>query len=577
MALQEPLLDQLRAAMGRMEVALGEVLECIVWTDPDGRIEWCNPAFERLLGRSRIAILGGRLIDLLPIEDVGLDAAARPILPAGGLTQAGTGRTYRWTRAGGDLFLEISASQLAVAHGPMLTFYTIRDVTERHNLMEELKHRALFDPVTGLANRSLFADRIQHAIARARREHQPMAILFLDVDGFKEINDRRGHEAGDQALRAVGERLGTVLRPSDTLARIAGDEFAILLEDLPNGNAAEDVARRIVTAFRRPLRVGSKPTVLSLSIGIDVALDPTGSPDELISNADFAMYAAKRSGKGQWRRYVSADREAAHRRTTLVAELKGAARRGELIVHYQPIVHLGTGAVEGLEALVRWQHPARGLLMPADFIGIAEETGLIVQLGQWVLDTACRDLATWQQTDPGLSVSVNLSARQLQHRDVVSHVRRALAHSGIPARSLILEVTESFVLTDEDRAIARLRRLKSLGVRLAFDDFGTGYSSLSHLRRMPVDILKVDRQFVDAIDAAEGRRFLRSIVDLGQSVGVSLVAEGIERLDQIPVLVEASVISGQGYLLARPMLAEAIAPLLRSGLRMASMRPREPA
>jgi diguanylate cyclase (GGDEF)-like protein len=568
----EQLVDQLRAAMGRMEVALGEVLEGIVWTDAEGRIEWCNQAFERLLGRSRILILGGRLTELLELEEAaGSVPTEGPPQPVGSIHAGGPARTYRWSRPTGVLFLDISVSRMVEAHGKPLTFYTIRDVTQRHSLMEELRHRALFDPVTGLANRSLFADRVDHAIARIRRHPNPIALLFLDVDDFKQINDTMGHEAGDQCLRAIGDRLGSVLRPADTLARIAGDEFAILLEDLPHAEAAEDVARRIVGAFRRPLRVADRAVTVSLSVGLDVASDEAGSPEELIGNADFAMYAAKRSGPGHWRRYVPADREAVHRRSALVTELRGAVRRNELVVYYQPIVRLDTGEVEALEALVRWQHPVRGLMMPGDFIGIAEETGLIVQVGGWVLDQACQDLGTWLKTDPGLSISVNLSPRQLQHRGVVGQVRRVLEKTGIEPKKLILEITESFLLTDEERAIARLHRLKSLGVRLAFDDFGTGYSSLSHLRRMPVDILKVDRQFVDAIDVPAGRRFLRSIVDLGSSVGVSLVAEGIERLEQIPTLVKATVLSGQGYLLARPMPAAGIAPLLRSGLRLASV------
>lgn len=571
---QGPLLDQLRTAMGRMEVALGEVLEGIVWTDAEGRIEWCNAAFERLLGRSRIVLLGGRLLDLFPLEEVDAEStevAEGRLATAGPADARGRTRTYRWIGPSGLQFLDVSSSYLDESHGGPLTFYTIRDVTQRHTLMEELRNRALFDPVTGLANRSLFADRIEHAIARMRRRPGPIAVLFLDVDAFKEVNDTLGHETGDGTLRAIGERLGTVLRPSDTLARVSGDEFAILLEDLPNPDVGEEVARRISAAFRRPLSVAGRDLSVTLSIGIDVALDGGVSPEELITNADFAMYAAKRSGKGQWRRYVASDREAAHRRTSLVEELRGAVRRKELIVHYQPIVQLDNGEVQALEALVRWQHPTRGLLMPADFIGLAEETGLIVPVGRWVLETACKDLAIWQATDPRLSVSVNLSPRQLQHRDIVAEVRRVLQKTGIEPQRLVLEVTESFLLTDEARALARLRRLKALGIRLAFDDFGTGYSSLSHLRQMPVDILKVDRQFVDAIDAADGRRFLRSIVDLAQSVGVSLVAEGIERLDQIPTLVGESVVSGQGYLLARPMPAMAIAPLLRSGLRLASM------
>lgn len=564
-----PLIDQLRAAMGRMEVALGDVLEGIVWTDTDGRIEWCNAAFERLLGRSRITILGGHFSELLPLEDVEEPPAMRRGPSRGALVTASRVRTFRWGSPSGELFLEISSSRLDRSHGGSRTFHTIRDVTQRQTLIEELRHRALFDPVTGLANRLLFADRIEHAIARMRRHQLPIAVLFLDVDGFKEINDSLGHAAGDQSLRAIGERLGSVLRPSDTLARIAGDEFAILLEDLSGPDAAEDVARRIGTAFRRPVSVTGRPVAVTLSVGLDVALDASGSPESLIGNADFAMYAAKRSGRGQWRRYIASDREAAHRRTSLIAELRGAARRGELVVHYQPIVRLDTGQVESIEALVRWQHPARGLLMPSDFIGIAEQSGLIVQVGGWVLEVACRDLANWQKADPGLSVSVNLSPRQLQHRGVVGQVRRTLQRSGIEPSRLILEVTESFLLTDEERALARLRRLKSLGIRIAFDDFGTGYSTLSHLQRMPVDIVKVDRQFVDAIDTEEGRRFLISIVELGRSVGVSLVAEGIERLDQIPTLVHADVLSGQGYVLARPLPAAAIAPLLRGGLRLA--------
>jgi len=568
---QGPLIEQLRAAMGRMEIALGEVLEGIVWTDSEGRIEWCNAAFERLLGRSRIMILGGRFTELLALED--LDVRAPTLAsssPATPPSPSDRGRVVRWHGPTGELFLEISSSRLAGSLSNLLTFHTIRDVTQRHTLMEELRHRALFDPVTGLANRSLFADRIEHAIARMRRHQRPIAVLFLDVDAFKEINDNHGHEVGDESLRAIGERLGSLLRPSDTLARIAGDEFAILLEDLPSPDAVNDVARRIGAAFRRPLSVTGRALSVTLSIGFDVALDASASPEELIGNADFAMYAAKRSGRGQWRRYMASDRAAAQRRTTLIAELRGAVRRREFVIHYQPIVRLDTGKIEALEALVRWQHPARGLLMPSDFIGIAEETGLIVQIGGWVLKTACWDLRTWQKVDPNLAISVNLSARQLQHRGLVNQIRWTLKETAIEPNKLILEVTESFLLIDEARALARLRRLKSLGIRLAFDDFGTGYSSLSHLRQVPVDILKVDRQFIAGIDEAEGRRFLRGIVDLGHSVGMTLVAEGIERLDQIPTLVETSVLSGQGYLLARPMPAAAIGPLLSGGLRLAS-------
>ncbi|MEA2608512.1 MAG: hypothetical protein QOJ75_755, partial [Chloroflexota bacterium] len=416
----------------------------------------------------------------------------------------------------------------------------------------------------------LLMDRLEHAL-RSRRGAET-SLLFLDVDDFKTVNDRLGHDVGDQVLKVIAERLVGAVRPGDTVARLSGDEFAVVLEDPFDRNAPELVATRILEAASRPIEVHGHHLALTVSIGTAGA-DANGvSAADLLRNADFAMYAAKAAGRAQYRRYAAEDRTMADDDARLAADLPGAVARGELRVQYQPIVDLRAGAIRGAEALVRWQHPERGLLAPHRFIPMAERTGSIVEIGAWVLDTALRALKAWRLEAPEFSIAVNLSGRQLESTTLMGNVRQALRDNDIPPAALTLEVTETVLLADPT-AVAKLEWLKALGVRLAIDDFGTGYSSISYLRRFPVDILKIDREFVDAADTPEGLKLLRGIAQLGHLVGLDLVAEGIERVEQVGPLLEAGCLEGQGFLFARPVDAEALTALLRGGSLAPPARP----
>jgi diguanylate cyclase (GGDEF)-like protein len=429
---------------------------------------------------------------------------------------------------------------------------------ENARLYAEIRHQAFFDHLTGLPNRALFGDRVAHALAvRAGEDDRRSALLFVDIDDFKVINDRYGHDVGDQVLTGVAIRLQHLLRPGDTVARLSGDEFGVLVEDVTDRRKVHSIAARVIHAFDRPIDTRERAVRVSVSVGVAVrsaAVDADG----LIRNADFAMYRAKQSGKGRYRMYEAAERDAADVDARLRADLQGAAGRDELRLHYQPIVDLVTGAITSVEALVRWQHPERGFLFPATFIPIAEETGEIIDIGAWVLQTACAQLRVWQEQLPDLAAAVNVSGSQLQDAGLVDHVRRAILESGIDPSSLILEVTES-ILVAEPAAEAMLRQLKATGARLAIDDFGTGYSSLSYLRRFPIDIMKIDMEFTKEIETPEGEALFGGIVTLGRSLGLTIVAEGIERPAQRDLVTRSTCDHGQGYLFARPRPAELIA------------------
>jgi diguanylate cyclase (GGDEF)-like protein len=432
---------------------------------------------------------------------------------------------------------------------------------ENARLYERVRHQAFHDPLTRLANRSLFRDRLDHALARSIRGLRAVSVLFVDLDDFKTVNDTHGHTVGDALLVAAGERLLSVVRPGDTVARLGGDEFAVLLEDVEDGRDATGPAERILAAFSVPFQIAGNELFIGGSIGIAMGVAGEKTADDLLRNADFAMYQAKSMGKGRYAMFEARMRDAAVERVELAALLRRALDRDELVLHYQPIIDLRTGEVRGLEALVRWQQAERGLLMPSAFIDIAEETGLIVPIGRWVLREACRQTKKWQErfpSDPPLSISVNLSARQFSDPRLVSDVAAAIRDSGIPATSLTLEITESLLVREADGTIAKLRAIRAMGVRLAIDDFGTGYSSLSYLQRFPLDVLKIDRAFVDAVGNTEGSALVRSIVDIGRSLRLSTVAEGIERPEQPAQLLALQCDMGQGFLMNRPQEAGAI-------------------
>jgi diguanylate cyclase (GGDEF)-like protein/PAS domain S-box-containing protein len=431
---------------------------------------------------------------------------------------------------------------------------SLRDVTERKHLEDKLAHQANHDPITGLPNRTLFAERVRQAL------FQPgaglCAALFVDLDHFKDVNDTLGHAAGDRLLETVSARLATVIRGVDTVARLGGDEFAVLLGDISDPSEATLVADRILDALRAPFEVDHTEVHVTASIGIATAQPGSTSVDELLRDADLAMNMAKNEGRSRSRLFQPAMHAHLLDRVELEADLRRAVDRGELVLHYQPLVAIGTGGVVGVEALVRWNHPRRGLVPPLQFIPLAEESDLIIRLGRWVLDAACAEghELTRSASDLELHVSVNLSARQLADPGLVEHVSEALARSGLAPERLVLEITESVLAGNLEATRSTLEELRALGVRIAIDDFGSGYSSLRYLKTLPVDILKIDQAFVSGLGRTPRDGALaEAIVTLGHSLGLSTVAEGIESEAQRDHLHRAGCDLGQGFLFAAPM------------------------
>ena len=443
--------------------------------------------------------------------------------------------------------------------------WSFHDSTERNRLEDRLAHQALHDSLTGLANQSLFRDRVDHALARHDRGGDHVAVLFLDLDDFKIVNDTLGHSAGDQLLVRVAERLKQFVRVSDTPARVGGDEFAILLENLRSDEESVLLADRILTLFAEPFAVDGREVVASASIGIAWAT-PGLNRAGLLRNADLAMYAAKRSGKGMFVAYDGEMCTTAARLVYAEAELRRAVECNQVVPHYQPIVDLATGRITAVEALARWQHPVRGLLGTDAFIPLAEETGLIGELSLSILDQACADLREWKDAglaSAELSISVNLAPQQLIGEAAVTQVVARLGNHGIHPSSLIIEVTEGAMMTDPAAAITTLTRLRDLGIRIAVDDFGTGYSSLSYLQRFPIDILKIDKSFVDTIDfAPEAAAVSEMIIALARMMQLTSIAEGVEREPQRARLRELGCQLAQGYLFARPLPSDALATML---------------
>jgi diguanylate cyclase (GGDEF)-like protein len=431
-------------------------------------------------------------------------------------------------------------------------------VTQLSVLQEQLHHQAYHDPLTNLANRALFTDKVKTAIGDRRGE---LAVLFIDLDDFKTVNDSLGHSAGDELLVSVASRLRACLRPEDVVARLGGDEFAVMVEDGHDAEAAAiNVSRRIMEAFVLPVGVGAESVSVHLSVGIAASDGGSSSAEELIRDADVAMYKAKTSGKGHFEVFHPSMGEAVLERHGLKEELRLAIECQQLTLYFQPIVDLATGALVAEEALVRWEHPRRGLVGPAEFVPLAEETGLILSLGQYVLEEACRHARRRQApTDarlgdgPEVAIHVNLSAVELRDPDLVDRVRTTLSDAGVNARSLVFEITETVLLEDSERAKAAISELRALGVRFALDDFGTGYSSLSYLHTLPFDILKIAKSFVDGL-ARRGPEasFVRMIIELARTLGVAVVAEGIETQEQTDALVALECDYGQGFHLGRP-------------------------
>jgi diguanylate cyclase (GGDEF)-like protein len=432
-----------------------------------------------------------------------------------------------------------------------------------------LRKHALYDPLTGLANRALFMDCLGRAlVAEHRRPAQPFAVLFLDLDRFKTVNDSLGHIVGDQLLVGIARRLEACLRPGDTIARLGGDEFTILLADLDDISDATRVAERIRQELIAPFTLDGHQVVTNTSIGIVLSTGTYTRPEDVLRDADTALYRAKAHGKGRYEVFDRAIHANAVRLLHLEADLRHAIERRELVLHYQPVVGLANGAIEAVEALVRWQHPQRGLISPQEFIPLAEETGLIVRLGEWVLGAACAQMSAWHTAGLPLRVAVNVSTQQLKRNDMPARVARILRETGLDPRYLELELTESSVMDNPEAIIATLEELKAMGIQLSIDDFGTGYSSLSYLKRLPITTVKIDRSFVqdvtrDPNDAA----ITAAIRAMAHSLNLRVIAEGVETEEQLAFVCGQHCDSAQGYLFSRPAAPEVLLPYLQSGQR----------
>jgi diguanylate cyclase (GGDEF)-like protein len=448
-----------------------------------------------------------------------------------------------------------------------------RDVTAQVTAEKELAHRALHDALTDLPNRALMVDRAEQLLARARREQASVAALYVDLDGFKNVNDTYGHAAGDELLKAVAERLKLTIRQGDTAARLGGDEFVILVESAWLDAGPELVAERLLQVLREPYEVAGRQLRVTSSIGMATGL--RASAEELLQDADIALYEAKSAGRNRYVIFREQMHTVAQDRLMLEMDLAEALEREQLFLLYQPIFDLGTGAIAGVEALIRWQHPSRGELAPAEFIPLAERSGLIVSIGRWVLKEACRQAASWNEGGHELTVAVNVAARQLDGDELLDDVERALAESHLSPELLTLEITETALMRDSAASAERLHTLKQLGVRIAIDDFGTGYSSLAYLQQFPADLLKIDRSFIQAIgQSQDSAALIRTLVQLSTSLKLATVAEGIEEPDQLALVRREHCDYGQGFLFSRPITPEALEQLLAESASGASLVPR---
>ena len=548
----------------RFQALVQHSSDVIMILDPDGTIRYASPSMARVFGHDPAKLVTSRIESILHPDDLSLalqfleELADADRSRTGGATPGVMKREWRIRHADGA-WLTVDNVGTNLLHEPVIRGLVLntRDVTEQSVIKQQYMHQAFHDPLTDLANRSLFLYQVGHALTRAQRQSSAVTVLFLDLDNFKTVNDSLGHAAGDRLLVDAARRLATCVRDTDLIARLGGDEFAVLVEDAGSVDEVLAIVERVEVALSKPFALSGKEVFVNASIGISRSAHGE-STDELVRNADVAMYVAKTRGKGQHVLFEPAMHKAALDRLVVEADLRRAIEHEEFMLEYQPIVALETGDIIGAEALVRWMCRDRGKVPPGLFIPIAEETGLIVPIGRWVLRRACREAKRWTD-ESGLPVriTVNLSGRQLQEPGIVDDVRQALADSGLSAGQLVLEITESMLMQNTELSMARLTALKALGISLAIDDFGTGYSSLSYLQRYPIDILKIDKAFVDVIDkGGEGPVLASAIVALGETLRMNTVAEGIETEAQRGHLLTLGCEFGQGYLFAPPLDAE---------------------
>jgi diguanylate cyclase (GGDEF)-like protein/PAS domain S-box-containing protein len=556
----------LRQSEERFRSLVQNSSDVITVVDDTGTITYVTPSIERVLGYRPDELVGTSGFGHIHPDDV---AAAEATL------------TTLLEHDGDDCIIEVRGRHAdgswrwhEVVLRNLLTDPAVRgivanhrDITDRKAYQERLAHQASHDALTGLANRGAFLERLDAALSRARRHDRRLAVLFVDLDGFKAVNDALGHDLGDLVLEVIARRLASCLRPEDTAARFAGDEFTVLLEDLTDPGGATAVADRITAEIRRPILLTGRPMSITASVGAAYSTGEEETADELLRSADLAMYEAKRGGRDRLSVLGQAAVERVRRRGVVERELAGALDAAQLCLHYQPVVDLRTGSTVAVETLLRWSHPLLGQVMPAEFIPVAESTGAIVDIGRWVLLEACRTVQAWREEGLAdrLGLSVNVSVAQLAHPAFIDDVAHILAVTNFPANELTLEITESMLIGDGDEALSELRALKRLGVRLALDDFGAGYSSLSYLGRLPLDAVKVDRSIVDQIDFRAEQAFLmRAVTGLARVLGVDVVAEGVERADQVSALRRARCPMAQGYHFSRPLTAAETSEMLQA-------------
>jgi diguanylate cyclase (GGDEF)-like protein/PAS domain S-box-containing protein len=544
--------------------------DLVALVDSDGTLHYVSPSVRSILGYEPQMLEGKRALEIVhPDERVKVEAILADLVGTSG--KVITTEVRLLDSSGGARHFDVVMNNLLDNASIGGIVFNGRDVTERKVLEQELEHQAFHDPLTSLANRALFHDRVAHALARSSRDHTETSVLFIDLDDFKKINDSLGHAAGDEVLTQVAGRLRSCLRPEDTAARLGGDEFAILLEEAGHTTAVL-IAQRFLTALSTPFFAQQHEIVVRASIGIAVAAPGESSAEELLRHADVAMYSAKGRGKERYEIYLPNMGAAALERVELESDLRHAIENKELFLHYQPVIELEEGRIIGVEALVRWQHPRRGVISPASFVPLAEETGLIGAMGKLVLEEACLQGRRWAAATP-IRVNVNISAKQLQDPGLVAQVDAVLKATGLDPRLLVLEITETTVMRDADESLLRLEQLRKLGLSLAIDDFGTGYSSLSYLKRFPIDVLKIDKSFVDGITrGAEESALVKAIVQIGRTLRLRTVAEGIESADQVSELRRIGCDAGQGFYFSRPVAPHEITAMLTGGRSIAGER-----
>jgi len=559
--LTEPMLAkaELRDSEERFRIAFDNAAVGLAQATPEGRWLTANKTFQDIVGYSEAQLKAMRFRDLWLEQERDASEASLCLLLSGAIPSYTIEKRYRH-REGHYAWVNVAVSRMVASNGDASLMIVIEDIARRKQYEDELRHLASHDVLTGLANRSLLMDRLDHALAMARRSGRQVAVLFIDLDRFKNINDSLGHEAGDQVIVEAGRRLAGIVREGDTVARLGGDEFVVLMPDVEHGRAAAILSAKLQEALLLPMTVLGHEFSPIGSIGISVFPRDGGDSHALLKNADAAMYRAKELGRGTYQFYTEEMNARTLERLRLEGGLRRALERHEFVLHYQPQVDLPSGAVAGVEALLRWQPPGTAAIPPDQFIPIAEETGLIVEIGAWVLRTACEQLVAWRAAGlPIATVAVNLSARQFHQQHLVQLVRQVLAETGCDAANLELEITESVVMADPAAATRTLEELSAMGIRLSIDDFGTGHSSLSYLKRFPIHALKIDRSFVrDLSTDADDAAIVRAVIALAHSMQLKVIAEGVETADQLHFLREHGCDQLQGFFYSPPVSAERI-------------------